>query len=67
MANVVKKHSISSELAQEMVNAGELIGTIGVSGALTMQKDTDCASAALALVFQCGRCLNSTHEVRSFR
>jgi uncharacterized protein GlcG (DUF336 family) len=29
---------------------GELVGTIGVSGAPTVQNDIDCASAALALV-----------------
>jgi len=29
---------------------GELVGTIGVSGAPTVQKDIDCASAALAIV-----------------
>ena len=30
---------------------GELVGAIGVSGAPTVQNDIDCASAALALVF----------------
>jgi uncharacterized protein GlcG (DUF336 family) len=29
---------------------GELVGTIGVSGAPTVQNDIDCASAALAIV-----------------
>ena len=29
---------------------GELVGTIGVSGAPTVQNDVDCATAALALV-----------------
>jgi uncharacterized protein GlcG (DUF336 family) len=29
---------------------GELVGTIGVSGAPTVQNDIDCASAALALI-----------------
>ena len=55
MTNVVKKHSISSELAQKMVHAavakaGEIVGAIGLSGAPTVQNDVDCARAALALV-----------------
>ena len=42
MTNVVKKHSISSELAQKMVDAteakaGEIVGAIGLSGAPTVQ------------------------------
>ena len=37
MANVVRKHSISSELAQKMVDAA-------------VQNDVDCATATLALV-----------------
>jgi uncharacterized protein GlcG (DUF336 family) len=30
--------------------SGEIVGAIGVSGALTVQNDVDCARAALALV-----------------
>jgi uncharacterized protein GlcG (DUF336 family) len=44
MANVVKKHSISTEPAQKVV------GAIGLSGAPTVQNDVDCARAALALL-----------------
>jgi uncharacterized protein GlcG (DUF336 family) len=58
MANVFKKHSVSSELAQRMAYGGgfpiqvdgEVVGAIGVSGAPTVQNDIDCARAALALV-----------------
>jgi len=52
MANVVKKHSVSSELAQKMVDkaARNVVGAIGVSEAPTVQNDIDSARAALALV-----------------
>ncbi len=50
MANVVKKHSVSSELAQKMVDkaARNVVGAIGVSEAPTVQNDSDSARAALA-------------------
>jgi len=55
MANVVKKHRISSALAQKMVHkavakAKKLVWAIGVSGGAAVQNDIDCATAALALV-----------------
>jgi uncharacterized protein GlcG (DUF336 family) len=50
MANVLKKHSISSELAQNMVNAAVAKAREPGVAENTVRNDIDCASAALALV-----------------
>src|SRR2546422_1037123 len=47
IANVVKKHSISSQLAQKLVDEA---GANGVSGAPRGKNDIVCARAALARV-----------------